>query len=583
MLLYIKQNVKRILKNWRIAAILLLAAIFFIGTASYNYFAQQDNFVKFGSPDENANYVFAKLYGQTNGLTIFEKYNLYADDIMHPRSMRSDAGVIKPVSFLGMILIYGTIAKLTSYTLIPYLTPFFGAVGILFFYLLIKKIFGRRNAFISAFLLASFPVYIYYCARSMFHNVLFVVLLIIGLYFAALMVGKDGKETKSPIGDLVSLIFASLGGLFFGLAIITRTSELLWVLPMLLILWLFNIRKISITRLIIFLSFLFLSILPVFYWNQILYGHPLKGGYSEMNHSIANIANAGADLAREAAAGKLSHSRELLERVKNNIFYFGFKPEQSIEMFKNYFVRMFYWIFWPAVLGLLLFLLKIKKLKRGHWAYLFSYLLISLILIFYYGSWQFYDNPDPSRITIGNSYTRYWLPIYLGAIPFAGMFIIKLTRYTPFIKGGRGDFKKLFIASSRIIIITLIFILSMQFVLFGSEEGLAYSFNKHGQAKREFNKVLELTENNSVIITEYHDKLFFPERKVIVGLFDNKNMIDRYAKLIDYLPVYYYNFTFHDKDTKYLNDRRLREHGLGIEAVKQITSDFTLYKLLRRE
>src|SRR5680860_640395 len=82
-----------------------LAIIFFIGTASYNFLIQSDNFIKWGSPDETANYVIAKLYAQTGEMTVFEKYNLLVNDIIQPRSFRSDAGVLKPVSFLGLILI----------------------------------------------------------------------------------------------------------------------------------------------------------------------------------------------------------------------------------------------------------------------------------------------------------------------------------------------------------------------------------------------------------------------------------------------------------------------------------------------
>jgi hypothetical protein len=574
---------KYIKKYWRWLILIILAVCFFIGTASYNYISQKDGFVKWASPDETANYTFAKLYGQENELRIFEKYNLYAGDIIHPRSMRSDSGKLKPVSFLGMILIFGKIVSWTSYKILPFLTPIAAGVGILFFYLLIKKIFGRRNAFISAFLLASFPVYIYYSTRSMFHNVLFIDLLIIGLYFAVLMIksrrAKNIKErywmpfTITGIRHISwhKLVYASLAGGFIGLAIITRTSELLWIMPMLIILWLFNIKKVGFIKLILFLSFLVLSIIPVFYWNQILYGSPANGGYTEMNQSITNIAVASTDIIRGTAVGELSYHKALLTKIKDNLFYFGFHPRQSLKMFYYYFTKMFYWLFWPAVFGFLLFLRKAKKWKRKHWAYLISYFVISLILIFYYGSWEFHDNPDPDSFTIGNSYTRYWLPIYIGALPFISFFIIKLTRLLK---------KKIYITSGRTAIIALAFIVSTQFVLFGSEEGLAFSMDKHKQARYEYEKVLELTESNSVIITQYHDKLFFPERKVIVGLFNDDKMVARYAGLTNHLPVYYYNFTLPERDVKYLNNIRLSEFGLEIKKVKQVTGDFTLYRLV---
>jgi len=597
-------------KHWRILVLIGLSFCFFIGASSYNYITQRDGFIKWGSPDENANYVFAKLYGQTGEMTIFEKYNLYVDDIIQPRSMRSDYGVLKPVSFLGLILIYGKIVSLTSHKVLPYLTPLFAAVGIVYYYLLIKKIFGRRNALMSAFLLACFPVYIYYSARSMFHNVLFVVLLIIGLYYSLLIV-RNKVRTK----NYKNWLYAALAGGFVGLAVITRTSELLWIAPMLVISWLFNIKKIGIIKLIVFLCFCVFVFAPVFCWNQILYNSPVQGGYTEMNQSIVNITQASSDLVKSTLSGYLSYHKELLLKLKNNIFYFGFHPRHSLEMFYHYFIKMFYWLFWPAILGGILFLQKWRKWKRKHWAYLASYFITSLILLFYYGSWRFYDNPDPDSFTIGNSYTRYWLFIYLGALPFVSLAVIRLTRVlffrynaNPLINANprianatnceynnkAGRLRKLvdrcakkprrmfLVNCARVFVVGLIFFVSVQFVLFGHEEGLIFAAQKHESAKNEFNKVLSLTEHNAVIITQYHDKLFFPERKVIVGLFNDKSMVARYAKLADYLPVYYYNFILPPADIDYLNNRRLGEVGLRIDRVEQVTGEFALYRLEKK-
>ena len=583
-------------KYWHFFVLAILVVIFFIGASSFNYFTQKGGFIKWLSPDETANYNFAKLYAQGGGLEIFEKYNLYADDIIRPRSVRSDHGVLKPVSFLGVILIYGKIAGLIGYKILPYLTPLFASVGIIFYYLLIKKIFGRTKALISALLLASFPPYIYYSARSMFHNVLFVALLIMGLYFGVLMaknysmgvIARSGATKQSLMARIidcfaslaitkiriVGLFFAALSGFFIGLAVITRASELLWIAPMLIILWLFNIRKIGIAKLLVFLSFLFLTFLPVFYWNKILYGSFWMGGYPEMNQSIAGITSAGSDLVKTAVVGNFSQGRELLEKIKNYVFHFGLYPRQSLKMTYFYFAQMFYWIFIPACLGFLLFFSRIKHWRKKHAAYVFSYFIISLILLFYYGSWEFHDNPDVKSRTIGNSYTRYWLPVYLGAFPFVSLFLIRLTNL----------FKKNYlISAARILAIAGIFFISISFVMFGSEEGLIRSYWNQRAAKAEYDKVLNLTEGNAVIITRYHDKLFFPERKVIVGLFNDDNMVEQYAKLAELIPVYYYNFTFPEKDFKYLNERRLPPAGLGIMEVKKITDDFTLYRLMRMD
>ena len=481
------------------------------------------------------------------------------------------------MSFLGIILIYGKIASLTSHHVIPYLTPFFGALGIIFFYLLIKELFGKNNALVSALLLAVFPPFIYYSSRSMFHNVLFMVLLIIGLYFAVLMNKTENEEVSESARNKKSncfnkFIYPALCGLFIGLTIITRTSELLWLLPVLITLWLFNIRKTGLVKLIILVCFIALSILPVVYWNQILYNAPLNTGYPEMNTSIEKLAESGSQLIKTTVSktSELGVIKGLATKIKNTIFYFGLDAYKSFKMFYFYFFRMFAWLFWSALFGFALFLISYKEIKKKHLAFLSAYLMATVVLLFYYGSWEFHDNPDPKQTTIGNSYTRYWLPIYLGAMPFASIFILKITELLK---------NKFLIIGTRIAFLILIYFISIQFVLFGSAEGLVVSAEKQKATKAEFDQVLSLTENNSVIITRYHDKLFFPERKVIMGLFDDDNMNLEYAKLTNLLPVYYYNFTFPEKDFNYLNSSKLSKANLKITKVKAVNDSFSLYRL----
>jgi len=563
---------------WHWPVLIILAVGFFIGAGSYNYFVQKDDFIKWSSPDETANYTFTKLYAQEGKLQVFEKYNLYAKDIIRPRSLRSDFGIMKPVSFLGIILIFGSIAKLIGSEFIPFLTPFFGGIGIIFFYLFVKELFGRRNALVSALLLAPFPVFVYYSARSMFHNVLFVVLLIIGLYFSVLM----GRKRMVGRFDWRGFSVSALAGLFIGLAIITRTSELIWLAPTLFIAWIFNIRQIGIFRLIIFFSFVFLAFSPVFYFNQGLYGSPIFGGYAEMNTSISSIKEASANLAMHSFSGQPSYLKELLVKLRDNVFYFGFHPEHSFKMVYFYFAKMFPFIFWPSILGFLVFLYNWRKLKKRHMAYVLSYLIASAILVFYYGSWKINDNPDPNQMTIGNSYTRYWLPVYLGAFPFVSLLILRLTDFKAknHIAHEFSYYARFFSSLGlRVAAIGFIFYISINFVLRGSDEGLLNTYKVQRAAKVEYDKVLSLTENNSVIITKYHDKLFFPERKVIMGLFTDDNMNREYANLARLIPVYYYNFTFPEKDLDYLNAKRLPPFGLEIKEVEKISDAFTLYKL----
>jgi len=607
-----------------LAIIVGLSVFFFVSVSSFNYVTQDKDFVKWLSPDETANYVLTKLYGQEGRMEIFEKYNLYVDDIMKPRSFRSDRGEIKPVSFLGIILVFGTLVKFSTYKIIPYLTPLFASIGIVYYYLLIKKLFNKNIAFVSAVLLVFFPVYTYYSARSMFHNVLFTVFLVVGLFYSYKMTegfelqrrksirrfiksifrkkNKDDfieeRRERGPLKIFFGapkykaftyLAFSALAGAFVGLAVIVRTSELMWIAPLFLVLWVFNFRRVGALKLAVFSSFFILALLPMFFYNQVLYSSPFLGGYSEMNQSILNIKDAGTEIVKNTLSGEVGRVDGPIEKLSKSIFYFGLQPKQSLLRFKYYFVNMFPWIFWTAFLGgIVFFVMALRNRRKKYFVYLLSYIIISSILVIYYGSWGFTDNPDPNSFTIGNSYTRYWLPVYLGSFPLAAVFVLSVAKLLslPFPhKLENNKWKNIYLRSSFVkwvvvsLFLSITAIVSIRFVLHGSEEGLIYTAENQANANREVERVLELTEPNSAIITLYHDKLLFPERKVVVGLFDDKEMITRYYRIASYVPLYYYNFRLPQKDINYLNKRRLAEFDLSIEEVSRISGDFTLYRI----
>lgn len=589
-------------KYWYFFVIAAVAAVFFIATAGYNSYvheyhnpsAGQPDFVKWSSPDETANYIFSKLYGQTGQLVVQEDYNLYVQDIMHPRSFRSDHGTMKPVSFLGLPLIYGWLTSFTDYALIPLFTPFFASLGIIVYYLLVKEWLGKQAALLSSVLLAGFPVYIYYTARSMFHNVLFVVLLLAGLLF--LLYGLKYARQASGFFDkkiwqknYISWLFTGLAGLAIGASLSVRTSEAIWVAPVLFLVWIFNIRKWGVLKPVLVVCFILLGLMPMFYWNQVLYGNFYFGGYAEMNSSLLELGKSGGELAITTISGSFGQIRQILSGVLDKIFYFGFHPRDSLAMFQAYFVSMFPWLFWPGVAGLALYYSRLRERTRYDWLFLLSLIVAGSILVLYYGSWNFHDNPDVTQATIGNSYTRYWLPIYLAFMPFAVYGALKLSNWLwdlvnmmrkhIQVMSGVKLRRSTFIWGMVSLLVLGYLFFSVPFVLYGSEEGLVYTAQRHKLMQPEWQKILNATEGNSVIITTYHDKLLFPQRKVIVGLFDDKNMIHFYRQAVLKLPVYYYNFTLPPKDFEYLNNRRLKESGLQIKKVKKITSDFTLYRI----
>lgn len=575
--------------DYIILALLVLG--FFVATSFFNYSTQSSDYVKFLSPDETANYFFARQYAETGNIAVFEPANLIAEEVVHPRSIRSDHAWLKPVSFLGIILVYGQIAAWLGVGIIPFLTPIFASLGIIFFYAFVRKLFGRQTAMISAFLLASFPVYFFYTTRSMFHNIIFIVFLLGGAYFSLLTLPDKNKERKEfwtwrlSKQDLITYLFSLLTGLMFGAAVAARSSELLWLAPVLFVACLFYMRRLGLARLTFIIAGLVIAILPVFYWNQILYSSPFFGGYGEMNQSITEITQASGEFLQSTIQGNFSQYQVVVDKLVNNIFYFGYQPYQSLRMFFYYGPNMFPLLASLTFLGFLIFLYKIiVQPKKGAYLYLLSWLILSLILVFYYGSWQFNDNPDPKRFTIGNSYTRYWLPMYIMALPLVALFISKLANFitgllrNKIYSDNQLALRRLLAWGLMLLLTTFVVFQSMLFTVFGSEEGLATLYYNHFIDRNNVRSVLNLTESESIIVTQYHDKQLFPERRVVNALLTNDVVNASLAQILRLYPIYYYNFAFPEKDLTYLNDRRLPQFGFNIDLISR-QGRFALYKL----
>lgn len=568
----------RLMKNfWRKYGILslvgLLALVFFVATSSFNYFSQSPDYVKWSSPDETANYFFIRSLAETGELSFYDRAAAIGADSVLPRSMRSDAGWIKPVSFLGIILIYGGLASLFGTVIIPFLTPLFAALGIILFFLIARRLFNERVGLWSAFILASFPVYIYYTARSMFHNVLFVVLLLAALYLFLLALEAHRRWP--------SLLAALGAGFCAGLAVITRTSELLWLAPVLLLIGLCYLRRLGAYRIVLAISGFLTALAPAMYYNKILYGSFLFGGYNEMNRSLESITRAGGEFLKFTWQGQFVYYRDCLAAIFHNIFYFGFNASQSLAMFQNYLPKMFPALSILALLGFILLVVRlIRRREKKFIVYILSGLILTVILAFYYGSWKFSDNPDKTHFTIGNSYTRYWLPIYLFLMPLAALAITKLGRALSAVAGKLDlQVKKLISFGFQVVIVASLAAVSIIFVLYGSEEGLAYLYNNNQAEKATTEFVWWATPADSIIITRYNDKFFWPERRVIVGSLPDAGLSVLAAKLVKHYPVYYYGFYFSSADVKYLNENRLAAYNLSLRLISKTNINSGLYAL----
>jgi hypothetical protein len=214
----------------------------------------------------------------------------------------------------------------------------------------------------------------------------------------------------------------------------------------------------------------------------------------------------------------------------------------------------FPWLSLPAIFGAIIFL---RKMTRSEKYYFGIFCFVSLWLFVYYGSWRFSDNPDPSKITIGTSYLRYWLPVFTMILPFFAKFFVKLAEFF--------KIKYWKIATS---VAVLFFALSFYSVFYAEGEGIIAIKNTLAGYEIRAEEVFNLTENNSVIVTDRNDKIFFPERKIIYPL-RSENTYSAVSFLLEFAPVYYYGIAISEKE---------KFDNLKLELVKKWGNE-GLYKI----
>lgn len=523
---------------------------------------------KFTSPDETANYYFIKLFAEKNQLRFYEPLNEIADGIVKPRSMGYVNGYTIPGSFLGIILIYGLVAKIFGSWIILYLTPLFSVIGVLFFYLFIKEIFSEKIAFISSLLLFVLPPYWYYSSRGMFHNILFIDLLIIGLYFLI-------KALNLEVNIKSKWLFFCLAGFFIGLSLITRTSEITWVGLVTIILFIIYHKKVRWYYILIFISMLIVLFSIIFYLNNKLYSSPFSFAYSKESIDITSLETI---------------SQTIFYKFKKLLLPFGINLNITgtstlryliliFPWFSILFICGFFWL-WKSILleKLNKIFPKIKKrlqLNKQQKIYILIFSIITIWLIIYYASGEFYGLSGDlisgeNESIIGSSYLRYWLPIYVFGLPFCVFVIINLKIF----------FQAKIIKYSILPIIILLFIFfSINSVLLDPTQGIIKLkiYNKDNIKKE--NEIISFIDNNGVIISNRSDKIFFPKRKVIINPPAKKNKSNKImTKLINNVPVYYFYNPFDENSQNTLE--MFNELGLDLYQIYIFKNQEILYRLI---
>jgi hypothetical protein len=589
-----------IYKNKAFLFLIVWSIIFFSIYLHFNLLVScpQDDFVlntntapKFASPDEAGNFFWISRFAQAEPIYYFEELNGIGTNLIHLRGMNTIEGKITPGSFLGMTLIYGSIARIFGLGVIPLLTPFFSILGLIFFYLLINYLFKNKSiALISTILLSFFPAWLYYSARGFYHNILFISLLIIGLY----CLFKSFNLRKLPITNYQLVTTDSLyliSGFLIGLAIITRTAEIVWLSFTVLLIFILNFKRIHWPGFILFLSGLWLPALLLLYYNQILYGVFISAGYRA-------IIPAGG----------------VIEAMRSGILFqilitpFGFNLKATLLNAFNYLYQLLpYWSA-PAIIGGFLFAILpthiIKINYKTRIIYLIYFIFITAYLLLFYGSWQFSDRIDRQTLSLGTSYLRYWLPIYILAIPFLATLIWQLVKLiTPCHREEprkkRGDVaippqalktsglprpvKAGLKVTGRIgltaILIILLAMPSFNLVFRKTDESL-FLLKNLSENRLKSQLIDEIVNPEDVIlIYKQADKIFFPERRKIITELVVPADYQAVARLAKLRNLYYYTFAPPSMVAD-ISAEKFEPFGLRIIEGQKVLGHDWLYKIV---
>jgi len=529
--------------------------------------------VKFSSPDETANYFWISRIARGKPLYYFEELNGLGNNLVHPRSVNAVGGKIVPGSFLGMIIIYGFLAKIFGLWVVPYLTPFFSVLGIVFFYLLIKEIFQKKTiSLLAAMLLSFIPPWLYYSSRGMYHNILFMSLLIMGIYELFYIFGTGHiKSFKFKVLNF-NLILNSLilkyflyffVGLLIGLAIITRTAEIVWVGVTVIFIFALHFKKIHWPGFFLFLCGLYLPALILMYHNQILYGQVISAGYRS--------------IIPEGGVGEMVDSWVLWQIL---ITPFGFDLKLILVNSFNYLYNFLpYWSA-PVVVGAFLFLvlpsksIQINYKKRIIY---FAYcLLLTAYLLIFYGSWSITDRIDQANLSLGTSYVRYWLPIYVVSMPFLAAFILQSSN---FLISNHFKFKIVYRAALVFAMIILFFMPSLNLTVHKTDESL-FLLKGLSEVRIKSAIINEIVLANDItVLYKQADKIFFPERKKIIVDLVAPADYEALARLIKLRNIYYYTFA-PASTVEFISRRDFEPHGMKIMDGKKILGHDWIYKII---
>lgn len=521
-------------KEKKFNIIIIILCVLFFALYSFLIFSawlpnwQQWQHLIFNWPDSSANHFFSMIFAEYSIFQWLEPLNDISNNLFHTRSINVIDNNLVPMTWLPAIAIWGWLSKLLGNFGILFVTPALASITVYLVYKLVFYIFKDIDlAFLVALLLLPLAPWLYFANIVMLPHILFIFLLVA----AWLLIAKHWQNN--------SIFYWIFGSLLLALAVVIRPTEIVWLALLSIIILFWQGQKINIKKILLALLIFILVIAWFLYLNKFTYGSLFSFGYLNLQTGATT------------------------SELTNSWLPFGFDLRLILDNFFRYFVglQVFHIIF--ALAGFVLMVFKIKKGTHNATTHIWKkYIILSpiifIVILLFYGSWNIADPLVKELNTISISYVRYFLPLYVWILPLVALGIKVLFYHRNKIN---------YIA--YLVIIIALSIASFKTAFFAQHDGLLATKDTINNYYQQFAAVKEIAPQNSVMITDRSDKIFFPYYKVVVPQGDLP-LWERLEDITLYANIYY----FTDKKLEDIDPSPLQ-----ITEEYLINNNFKLYKL----
>lgn len=512
-----------------IVAVLLAIMLGFFPAFSHGHFL---------SPDETANFTFARAWVENNRLAVSAQSSDLQVATAHPRSMLIRGIDWVPVSFLAFPFFLGLVAKNVGSDVIPFLPAILFVLSVIAVWRIVAWCIDWGAADVAALLYVVHPVILFYATRTLWHNGTFVYLLLVA--WAAFIEGTKRK----------SYAWFFVGAFLYAAAMAVRPSEAVWAVIFVIGI-LLSLRPL-LRRVWLLLVLAPTVVLAGLLWVQAdTYGSALSVGYVQQPDSDATTVET------------LS---TFFDRLRLLVFPFGIHIVQSIQLFLVFTAKF---TALPTVVGLLGLVTSLRQRSKLRPVAVSAGVVLVWLIIFY-GSFAFTETFTRSQIGLGSSYLRYWLPGLVFLVLFAPVGLRWLRTHG--VLGPLG---------ARLLIAAAI-ILGLQSWLVDPEFGVVKAARRDltdlSAARTE---LLAVVPPDGVVAAGTLDKAFFPERRVIGYSTLTQTQADQFVLLLQRgVPLY---FTSSIAEDIRLVERTFKKAGYELSYLRTLTGGARLYATVRSE